>query len=191
MKIVLLIMTMFLLTACKTKQSLKEVGVEKEFLKIDSKKDSVKNESKIQEKEISKEVLQTDQKKEIHTDIEIKGKAEVGKPLEIYNIENGDTLQTIKVTGNAEVQIRTNASKSDKVKTESKSESLIEKFKQFSENIVEENRVAERISEAKKKSKDATVRTGTFWSFGLIGGLGAFALLLIAIFIYFKNYRKK
>ena len=57
---------------------------------------------------------------------------------------------------------------------------------------MKDNNVEQRVCEAKEKSKESVTRTGTFWSFGLVGGLGAFALLLIiVIFIYFKNYRKK
>lgn len=190
MRIIVLIIAAILLTACKTKRISKTSEIEKEFLRTEQKKDSIRNESKIQEKEFKKETSAVDQKKETSTDIEVKGTAADGKPLEIYNIENGDTLQTIKVTGNAQVHVRAKASKTDQVKKENSSESLIDKFKAFSENIVEENNVKERVQEAKKKSKESVTRTGTAWSFGLIGGLGAFALLLIAAFIYFKNYRK-
>jgi len=132
----------------------------------------------------------SEQKKETATDIEVKGKASIDKPLEIYNIENGDTLQSIKVTGNAEVHVRAKASKSDQVKKENTSESLLDQFKEFSEKLVKDNNVEQRVREAKEKSKQSATRTGTTWSFGLILGLGTVSLLLIALFIYLKNYIK-
>lgn len=176
--------------ACKTKKVLNTSSSEIEKVQTTSENKTENKIEKTQQKQETKKVGLVDQKKESQTEIEIKGKAETDKPIELYNIENGDTLQTIKVTGNADVSIRTKTNKSDQIKKESSSESLIEKFKEFSENIVEENNIKERVHEMKNKSKEATTRTGTFWSFGLIGGLGAFALLLIATFIYFKNYRK-
>ncbi|GAB0156238.1 hypothetical protein CHRYSEOSP005_15020 [Chryseobacterium sp. Alg-005] len=191
MKIAIIIMTVLLLMGCKTKNVSKTSEVTNEILKTQIKKDSIKNESKTQQKNIEKENFHVERTKESQTEIEIKGKAEVDKPLEIYNIENGDTLQAIKVSGKAEVQIRSKNLKSDLIKKENSSESLIEKLNEFSEAIVNENNVKERVQRVKKKSREAVTRTGTFWSFGLIGGLAAFALLLITLFIYFKKYRKK
>lgn len=179
-----------LLMGCKSKKVLKTSISETEKTQILSeKKENNSIEKEIQKQETKKAEV-SEQKKETATDIEVKGKAETGNPLEIYNIENGDTLQTIKVTGNAEVHVQAKASKSDQVKKENISESLLNKFKEFSEKLVKDNNVEQRVREAKEKSKQSVTRTGTFWSLGLIGSLGAFALLLIAVFIYFKNYRK-
>ncbi|GAB0154768.1 hypothetical protein CHRYSEOSP005_00280 [Chryseobacterium sp. Alg-005] len=191
MRITALIMVILLLMGCKTKRAVKTLDISSEISKTQIKKDSSKNVSKVQEKNIAKENSHVEKKKENQTDIEVTGKAQTGVPIEIYNIENGDTLQAIKVTGNAEVQVRSKTSKSDHLKKENSSESIIDKLKEFSETIVNENNVKERVQNVKKKSKEAVTRTGTLWSFGLIGGLGAFAMLLIALFIYFKNYRKK
>ncbi|OCK53188.1 hypothetical protein BA768_01135 [Chryseobacterium sp. CBo1] len=176
---------------CKSKKVLKTSISETEKTKILSEKIENNNIEKEIQKQETKKAEVSEQKKETATDIEVKGKAQDGKPLEIYNIENGDTLQTIKVSGNADVHVRAKASKSDQVKKENTSESLLDQFKEFSDKLVKENNVQQRVREAKEKSKQSVTRTGTFWSFGLIGGLGAFALLLIVIFIYFKNYRKK
>ncbi|MBL3550310.1 hypothetical protein [Chryseobacterium sp. KMC2] len=108
---------------------------------------------KIEQKQEIKKVDLVEQKKEAQTDIEIKGKAETDNPIELYNIENGDTLQTIKVTGNADVSIRTKTNESDQVKKENTSETLIEKFKEFSENIVKENNLKERLKTLKTNQR--------------------------------------
>ncbi|AZA74797.1 hypothetical protein EG358_13935 [Chryseobacterium indoltheticum] len=172
---------------CKTKQVLKNSEIQKEFIKVDSKKDSIQNESKSQEKEVISEKKSTDLKKESQTEINIVGTSEIDKPLEIFNIENGDTLQSFKVTGNANVIFRSKALKSIEVKTEKKSESLVEKFKQFSENIVEENNVKERFKEVKNKTKEIKVK-------GLQAGLWiliTFVLIfLIFIFFIYKYFKK-
>lgn len=113
----------------------------------------VNKQIKIEQKQEIKKVDLVEQKKEAQTDIEIKGKAETDNPIELYNIENGDTLQTIKVTGNADVSIRTKTNESDQVKKENTSETLIEKFKEFSENIVKENNLKERLKTLKTNQR--------------------------------------
>lgn len=186
MRIVILLMIALLMTACKTKSTLKKTEVKKDFEKTEVKKDSIKNETKIRKKDAAKEILQSEQKKESQTTTEIKGKAEINKPVEMYNIENGDTLQAIKVTGNAEVYIRTNTSNSRELKKELSKESIAEKINNFSENIIRENNVKERVEEFKQKSKEAVTRTGSFWSFGLITIFGVVAIVIIGLIIYFK-----
>lgn len=182
-----MILAALLLMSCKTKQVTKTSETLKEFEKVDSKKDSIKNEVKSQKKEIVSEKTKTDQKKESQTEIDIVGKAETDKPLEIFHVENGDTLQSFKVTGNANVIFRSKASKSNEVKTEKKSESFVEKFKQFSENIVEENNVKERFKEVKNKTKEVKVKgfqAGTWIVITII------AVFLIFIFFTYKYFKK-
>lgn len=178
---------MFLLMGCKTKNTLKNTEVNKEFQKTETKKDSIENVSKSQEKEATKGVLQSEKKKETQTDVEIKGKAETNKPIEMYNIENGDTLQTIKVTGNAEVRIRTKTSNLDQVKKESSQETISEKLKDFSENIVRENNVKQRVEEFKQKSKKITTHG---FQAGVWIIITVIAIILILTFFTYKYFRK-
>ncbi|MFL9834992.1 hypothetical protein [Chryseobacterium terrae] len=187
MKAIIVILAVLLLMGCKTKQVVKSSETQKEFEKIDLKKDSIQNENKSQEKESISEKKSTEQKNQSQTEIDIVGKAEVDKPLEIYNIENGDTLQSFKVTGNANVIFRSKASKSEQIREENNSESLVEKFKQFSENIVEENNVKERFQEVKDKSKEVKVK-------GFQAGLWIVVTIvltfLIFIFFAYKYFKK-
>lgn len=180
-------MTMFLLMACKTKKVLNTSSSEIEKVQTTSENKTENQIEKTQQKQETKKVDLVDQKKERQTEIEIKGKAEPDKPIELYNIENGDTLQTIKVTGNADVSIRTKTSKSDQVKKENSSESLIEKFKEFSENIVEENNVRERIKEVKNKSKEIKVKG---FQAGLWIVIALSLIILIFIFFTYKYFKK-
>jgi len=174
------------MVACKTKKVIKDNEVVKEVVKEISVNDSVKNVSKIQEKEVVSKKENTEQKKESETEITVKGKVETGKPLEVHDIKNGDTLQTIKVVGNADVYIRSKNKQSNQDKKENSSESITEKLKDFSQNIVKENKIKERVYEMKKRTQKVNTKTGTFWSFGLIGIFGVVALLIIGIIIYLK-----
>lgn len=191
MKTILIILSLFLISGCKSKKVLKTKVSDLETVQVISEKKEEKQFEKVEQKQEAKKIELVDQKKENQTEIEIKGKAETDKPIVLYNVENGDTLQSIKITGNAEVQIRTKTNNSNQVKKENSSYESNNKLEELAKNIVNEGNLKETGREINTSVKDVTTTTGTFWSFGLIGGLGAFALLLIAIFVYFKNYRKK
>lgn len=172
---------------CKTKQIVKSSETIKEFEKVDSKKDSIQSEIKSQKKETISKKETVEQKKESQTEIDIVGKAEIDKPLEIFHVENGDTLQSFKVTGNASVIFRSKASKSEQIKKENTSESLVDKFKKFSENIVEENNVKERLKEVKNKTKEVKVKG---FQAGLWIAITIVAMFLILIFFIYKYLKK-
>ncbi|MCU7612904.1 hypothetical protein N0B16_00465 [Chryseobacterium sp. GMJ5] len=104
----------------------------------------------------------------------------------MYNIENGDTLQSIKVTGNADVSIRTKTAKLDQVKKEdSKSESS-NKIEDFARGLVNESNFKKAGKEINTSAKKATT-TGTFWSFGLLTIFGVVSIVVIGLIIYFKR----
>ena len=190
MKAILIIISLFLISGCKSKKVLKTKSSELETIQIYSEKKEEKHVEKTEQKQEAKKIDLVDQKKESQTEIEIKGKAETNKPIELFNIENGDTLQSIKVTGNAEVQIRTKTNNSNQVKKENTSSESNNKLEAFAKSIVNEDNLKNTGKVINTSAKEVTTTTGTFWSFGLIAGLGTAALVLIALFIYFKNYRK-
>ena len=171
---------------CKSKKVIKDLQTQKETVKASVLKDSIQNTSKTQEKDVKKENIQSEQKKDVQTEITVKGKAETNKPLELHEIKNGDTLQSIRIVGNAEVFIHSKNNISNNTKSEKSSESFTDKLKDFSQNIVKENNVKERVAEIKKRTQEVNTKTGTFWSFGLIGIFGVVALLIIGIIIYLK-----
>lgn len=187
MKTIKLIMIPLLLMGCKSKKVVKDVEVQKETVKISVLKDSTQNNTKIQEKEVISKKESTEQKKDVQTEITIKGKTETNKPLELHEIKNGDTLQSIRIVGNADVFIRSKNSNSNNFTSEKESKTLTEALKDFSQNIVEENNVKERVAEMKKRTQEVNTKTGTFWSFGLIAIFGVVALLIIGIIIYLKK----
>lgn len=187
MRTAILIVIAILLTGCRSKKVTTLKTTEIEQIQQSS---STKVESKIEKAEdiqLLKKYEALDQKKENQTDLEVKGKAETGKPIEIYNVQNGDTLQAIRVTGNADVHIRTKASQSDRVKKESTSESVIEKFKDFSENIVEENNIKKRLMEAKQKAKEVNVKGFQSGLWIVLAVLGIVAIIIFGIYKYLKK----
>lgn len=189
-KTILLILTMLILTACKTKTSVKSKIQEKEIIKTESVK---KDENLIQKQEVKKEVKKeevSEAGKKSETEFEIKGQAKTDEPFEVHEIKNGDTVQSFTVVGNADIYLKNKRIESKLNKTEKSSSSLENTLKEFTKSLINEKKLNEKVTEINEAKKQIVTRTGTFWSFGLIGGLGAFALLLIATFIYFKNYRK-
>ncbi len=182
-----MILSLLSMMGCKTKQVTKSFETQKEFEKVDSKKDSIQNEVKSQEKEAISKKETAEQKKESQTEIDIAGKAETDRPLEIFHVENGDTLQSFKVSGNANIVFRSKVSKSTEEKTEKKSESLVEKFKQFSENIVEENNVKERFKEVKNKTKEVKVKGFQAGTWIVITIVIFFLIFIFFIYKYFKK----
>ncbi len=189
MRITILIMIAILLMGCRSKKVITSVNTEREITQESAIKKTGSEVEKEEDKQQSKRIEILEQKKEIQADFELKGKAEGGKPIEIYNIQNGDTLQAIKVNGNAEVHIRSKASKVDHVKKENVSESLIGKFKEFSENIVSENNIKKRVQDVKQKTKE--IKTTGFqaglWIVLVV--LGAVGIVIFGIYKYLK--RKK
>lgn len=165
------------------------VNSESEVLQETAFKNSENKVEKTGVKQQIKKAEVLEQKKDNQTEFEVKGKAETGQPIEIYNVQNGDTLQSIKVSGNADVHIRTKASQSEHVNKENASESLIEKFKEFSENIVEENNIKERFKEAKQKTKDVRVKGFQSGLWIVLAVLGAVGISIFGIYKYLK--RKK
>lgn len=190
MKAILIFLSFLLILGCKSKKVLKTKSSELEAIQIVSEKKKEKLIEKVEQKQETKKFDLVDQKKEGKTDIEIKGKAEVGKPLEVYNIENGDTIQAFKVTGNADVSIKTKVSNSDQVKKENFSFGSENKLEEFSKHIINEDNLKKAGKQINESAKKVTTTTGTFWSFGLIAILGVVSLVIIGLFIYFKNYRK-
>lgn len=187
MKQIILIF-LLILTSCKTKEVIKKKTFEKEATKTTSVKDSVKNEAKTEEKKEVKKSEISEKKSESKTEVEIKGKAETGNPFEIHEIENGDTVQTIKIIGNADFSIKTKRSKSDNSEKANVSETLENKLENFSRNLVREDVLKETAKEIRESAKEVTTKNFTFgaWLYGIIGTV----FLIAAVWLWFYLKRK-
>lgn len=189
-QIILLITTMLFLTACKTKTSVKSKIQAKEIIKTEYLK---KDENIIQKQEKKNEVKKaevSEAEKKSETEFEIKGQAKTDEPFEVHEIKNGDTVQSFTVIGNADVFIKNKTTESKLEKKETSSSSLENTLKEFTKSLINEKKLTEKVSEIKEAKKEIVTKTGTFWSFGLIAIFGVVALVILGLFIYFKNYRK-
>lgn len=178
---------LILLPGCRSKKIAKESETIKEVQKTEIKKDSISTTEKIQEKKVESKKDQSEKVKERETDITIKGKAETGKPIELHEISGNDTLQTIRITGNADVVIHSKNKNSSSSKSNDQSESISDKLKNFSQNIVDDNNLSERFSDIKKKAKDVKIADTSTGVYITAIVLGAITIIALFIFIYFKK----
>lgn len=180
-------MTLLLLVGCKTKKVLKSSESSKEVQKTEIKKDSTSQNQVEQKKQSEIKSDKTEKSKDQETEITVKGKVDKDNPLELNDIKNGDTLQTIRISGNADVTITSKNKSSDNKKSESESKTITDKLKDFSQNIVDENNLSERVSAMKNKAKDLQVTDTSTGVYITIIVLGAVAIMMLFIFLYLKK----
>lgn len=183
----ILLLSLMMIASCKTRQVDKRTIESKETSEVVSERNEQKNEQKTEQKtEIKKtEVSQTQKKQEI--DIEIKGKAETNRPLEIHNIKNGDTLETFKVVGNADVTYKSREKSDSKIEKESSKQSLESKLQDLANNNVntaELKHKAEEFRDAAKNVKSTGVPAGVYIVFVIV------AIVAIFTFFVYKYFNK-
>ncbi len=187
MKKTILLLLIVILSSCKTKQVTKKTGESKETTEAVSTKTEQKNEQKTEQKTETKKAEISKNQKDQETNIEITGTAETDKPLEIHTVKNGDTLESFKVTGNAQVIYKSKATSTAKSDKETTSNTLQTKLENLANNIVNEGELKTKAKEFQETAKEVSTTTGTFWSFGLLAVWGTVALVIVGLFIYFKK----
>lgn len=187
MRKIILIMTLLLLVGCKAKKVSKSSESSKEVQKTEIKKDSTSQNQVEQKKQSEVKFDKTEKSNEQETEITVKGKVDKNNPLELHNVKNGDTLQTIRISGNADVTITSKNKSSDNKKSESESKTITDKLKNFSQNIVDDNNLNERFSDIKKKAKDVKIADTSTGVYITAIVLGAITIIALFIFIYFKK----
>lgn len=155
--IVLLISIIIFSCRSKVKIVEKEEIKKVEQIKVDSiieqskdlKKDSIVKIKKEQEEKIKSNV----------GDIEIKGKSDTITPFIYRNIQNGDTLQSISIFGNADFIIKSKWENYEvKKKTEDFTESL-NKVAEYSRKAVSKETINKATTEIKKLDKKVTEKS--------------------------------
>lgn len=186
-KKIILLSSLFLLLGCKVKRVNKDSikVTEKVESKFEHKIDSIVHSKEF--KEDVKSVKIQDVKKEDNSNIEIKGKVDKDNPLTYYNVKDGDTISSIKVTGNAEVIFKGGSSFTDHFKS---NDSISVKNTQ-NESSVKSNSVVDKVAEKVLEVQERTVRVvkrdfqpGTYIVFFLFG------LAIIAGFIFLRWFKK-
>lgn len=190
MKTKILILSIFLiLVGCRTKTVQKNKENERltEIVNIEVKSE-IQNEKQEDKKETKKSEI-SEQKNHATTETEIEGKAEIDKPFTYAETENGDTIKTIEIIGNATFKIKTKSGKESKQYSENTKTNLENRFQDFSRSLVEEEnliQVAKNIKTTAKSLKVSDASTGIYIA-GIV--LGAVTIVMFFLFIYFKKKR--
>lgn len=184
-RITILILISFLILGCKTKKVLKTES--KEIIKeqVISKTETTEK-SDIKESAISKiETVQTEDKKDVKSDIEIKGKVDKENPITYYNVVNGDTIDLFKITGNADFIFKSsNSTKKSNVNNNSSTNTSQSKESEKSISNAVEN-VKNTLKDVHSKTVEVVKKDFTIGSYVvfLIWGLGAIALLIFIMWL--------
>ena len=132
----ILILISVLLLSCKTKTVTSTKEKESETKEYFSKKDESKNESSKNLQNQEKKIDSVAKSEENEDEFEIAGKVEIDKPFEIQRIENGDTLETFKIIGNADFRFKTKKKTSSGNKNFSETKSSESKQQNASGNSI-------------------------------------------------------
>lgn len=186
-KILILILVSSLILGCRSKTKAtfysKEGITEIERINIDS--TSIQAE-KSKETSSTENTVKT-KEQEFSGDIIIKGKSDSLNPLLYHNVINGDTLQSILIKGNADFIINNHYKKYDQEKVETKKVEKLNDLQKFARESVSKEtikEVASNIETATTKIKSNGLQFGG-WITSVI--LGAVALIIIGLIIYFKR----
>lgn len=195
-KIILIIFLSNFFLGCKTKK------VQKDFTKTEERIENkffVKQDSFISKKQndaLFRNVNSFENKKEDNSNIEIKSKVDKENPFQFFNIKDGDTINSIKIVGIADVFYKSNQSYLHQVKKDSSviknnnEESLEKNY----ENT--ENSILNKVKEVQNKTvsvvkKDFQVGTYiTFFLLGLALIIGCIILVRFKIPSIFTNFLK-
>lgn len=186
----ILILISVLLLSCKTKTVTSTKEKESETKEYFSKKDESKNESSKNLQNQEKKIDSVTKSEENEDEFEIAGKVEIDKPFEIQRIENGDTLETFKIIGNADFRFKTKKKTSSGNKNFSETKSSESKQQNASGNSVNTQSKSKVENIKKAKNKEAITKNFTFgaWTSGVL--ILIVIIIAIWLFIYFKKYRK-
>lgn len=177
-----------ILSSCVSKKKMKllETSKTENFLQME-KDSSISNVAKVTE--VKQEIKQkTETSKEEETETEVKGTAEPGKPVQIYDIKDGDTLQSLTVTGNANVIYKKKTKISENNKTETKKEEFSNSVEQFLKTAVNEKVLEKTGTEIRKQVKE-TAKTDT--SFGVYITAFLCFVVVVCLILLFNYFNKK
>lgn len=187
---ILILSVLFLLVGCRTKTVQKDKEKERLTEIVNSEvKSEVQNEKQEEKKETKKSEI-SEQKKQTSTETEIEGKTEIDKPFTYAETQDGDTIKTIEIIGNATFKIRTKSGNESKQYSENTKTNLENRFQNFSRSLVKEDnlkKVAKNIKKTAKNLQVTDTSTGVYLT-SIV--LGVVAIIMFFIFLYFKKNNK-
>lgn len=183
--IIPIILLLSLAFGCRTRKATRFKSKETERIDYTQKTTESLKEAKKDIISSVKKDSKTDLIKQANTAIQIKAKIDKDNPLTLYDIINGDTLSSLRVTGNAEVIYKSSKSDSTIVKNNT-SETVNSKS---SENNKESEGLIEVAVNKAKEIQTSTVEVVakgfSFMSYivFLLWGLGAIVVLGLIIYL--------
>lgn len=187
---ILILSVLFLLVGCRTKTVQKDKAKERLTAIVNSEvKSEAQNEKQEDKKETKKSEI-SEQKKQTSTETEIEGKTEIDKPFTYAETQDGDTIKTIEIIGNATFKIRTKSGNESKQYSENTKTNLENRFQNFSRSLVKEDnlkKVAKDIKKTAKKIKVTDTSTGIYIT---LICLGVVSIIVFFIFLYFKKNKR-
>lgn len=187
MKPILIIISCLLIFGCRSRKLDRRITseIKQSYEKVikEGEKDSVvkqveKSESKYQEKQLDKIK---------NSEIEIKGKSESGKPIEFHRIENGDTISSVKVTGNAEVTYRAKSINTEKSNSKEEKKENLNELQKLSREAVSQETISKAANEVKDLAEKVKSSGFQFGAYAVFFGWGIVIIIIIGIIIYFRK----
>lgn len=187
MKPILIIISCLLIFGCRSRKLDRRITseIKQSYEKVikEGEKDSVvkqveKSESKYQEKQLDKIK---------NSEIEIKGKSESGKPIEFHQIENGDTISSVKVTGNAEVTYRAKSINTEKSNSKEEKKENLNELQKLSREAVSQETISKAANEVKDLAEKVKSSGFQFGAYAVFFGWGIVIIIIIGIIIYFRK----
>jgi hypothetical protein len=187
LKIISLIVISFLFFGCRSRKLDRLIKTEIHQTAEKIKKDSASEVSETQEKFFVKKQVENNKEESKDTDIEIKGKSQPEKPFVFHQVENGDTISSVKIIGNADFTIKTKTHKSESENqkiAEDKSLNTIQKIarESISKETIKETADA-IITEAKRVESSGF----QFGAYAALIGWGTATIVVIGLIIYFRK----
>ncbi|MDV4026823.1 hypothetical protein CMT52_21110 [Elizabethkingia anophelis] len=187
MKPTLIILSFLLLLGCRSRKLDRKITTEikqsyEKVVKEESQNSVVKNtqktEYKIQDKETEKSQ---------NTNVEIKGKTETGKPFKVHQVENGDTISSIMITGNADFTIKSNSRNSNKKQEKQESKENLNEVQKLARNAVSQSTIKDVANKIKEEAKRVESSGFQFGAYAALIWWGTAAIIVIGLIIYFRK----
>lgn len=180
-----------LLTGCRTRN--KSLGItEYRTAKISR----IQQDSAVETKDsaiVKNKIRKTEQTKEksVSEDIEIRGKTDsIQKDFDFHNVVNGDTLQVIHISGNADFVVKTRRQESQQQEISTSDKEDLNIIAKVARKAVAQSTIEQAAGKIKEVTKEVK-STGFQWPAWLIVGICAIALLVLwYLGISLKSWKK-
>lgn len=187
MKSILIIISCLLVFGCRSRKLDRRITSEikqsyERVVKEDKQDSVVKQVEKSESKHQEKQSYKTN-----NSEIEIKGKSEFGKPIEFHQIENGDTISSIKVIGNAEVAYKAKSLNTENSSSKEDKKENLNELQKLSREAVSQETISKAANEVKDLAEKVKSSGFQFGAYAVFFGWGIVVIIIIGLIIYFRK----